>query len=266
MNTAFGQSVAQDLHENGRSCLPVLGHLNHLNAQHAIKMVLAALGLLVVAGMSNPANAQGTCGPVRSPQAFLEFNHMDPMLDRHRSVRWLNSRAGGNARYLVTGLTEYEVQASFDMRFEPRDVGGGRYCLDPVRVTPKVDVVKHLVYIASELDRGTCEYDVVYAHEGEHVKINQGMEADIRAALDDLVADIVGKVGAMYPLSADNVPGAIRRLLSEYSRDFKRRLNDIRRRSREKHRQIDTPREYEKLSLACGPKSAFQTTLQDAVR
>ncbi len=188
------------------------------------------------------------------------------MLDRHRSVRWLNSRAGGGSRYLVAGLTEYEMRASFDMRFEPREVGFGRYCLDPVRVSPKVDVVKHLVYIASELERGSCEYDVVYAHEGEHVKVNQGMEADIRAALDDLVNDVVGKVSAMFPLSADNVPSAIKRLLSEYGRDFKRRLRDIDRRRREEQRQIDTPEEYQRLSLACGPNSAFQTVLQQAIR
>ncbi|MBP3125081.1 hypothetical protein [Thalassospira sp. ER-Se-21-Dark] len=227
----------------------------------ALLVILAALAFL-----PNLARAQGTCAPISAPEAFLEFNHMDPMLDRHRSVRWLNSRAGGSPRFLVTGLTEYEVQASFDMRFEPRQVGFGRYCLDPVRVNPKVDVVKHLVYIASELERGTCEYDVVYAHEGEHVKINQGMEADIRAALDDLVNDVVRQVGAMFPMPADNAQRAMRRLISEYGRDFKRRLNDIRRRSAEKHKRIDTPREYEKLSLACGPNSAFQTVLQDAAR
>ena len=212
------------------------------------------------------AKAQGTCAPIRAPEAFLEFNHVAPMLDRYRSIRWLNSRAGGDPRFLITGLTEYEVNASFDMRFEPRQVGFGRYCLDPVLVNPKVDVVKHLVYIPAELERGTCEYDVVYAHEGEHVKINQGMEADIRVALDDLVNDVVGKVGAMFPMSAENAQRAMRRLMSEYGRDFKRRLTDIRRKSREKHRQLDTPQEYERLSLACGPNSAFQTVLQDAVR
>lgn len=245
---AFGQNMTGQISKGGILCALVIGLF---------------MLLLLIPGL---ARAQGSCAPISAPEAFLEFNHMDPMLDRHRSVRWLNSRAGGNPRYLVTGLTEYEVQASFDMRFEPREVGVGRYCLDPVRVNPKVDVVKHLVYVASELQRGTCEYDVVYAHEGEHVKINQGMEADIRAALDDLVNDVVQKVGAMFPMPADNAQRAMRRLMSEYGRDFKRRLNDIRRRSRLRHEQIDTPREYEKLSLACGPNSAFQTTLQEAMR
>jgi len=224
--------------------------------------------LVIFLGMifSRPASAQGSCAPVRAPQASLEFNHMDPMLDRHRSVRWLNSRAGGSPRYLVTGLTEYEMRASFDMRFEPRQVGFGRYCLDPVRVSPKVDVVKHLVYVASELERGTCEYDVVYAHEGEHVKINQGMEADIRVALDDLVNDVVGRVSAMFPMSAENTQSAMKRLLSEYGRDFKRRISEVDRNRREQHKMIDTPAEYEKLSMACGPNSAFHTVLQAAAR
>tara|TARA_R100001015_G_C4609874_1_gene165180 strand:- start:659 stop:1393 length:735 start_codon:yes stop_codon:yes gene_type:complete len=244
--------------------LPLFGQQHdRIKESHILCVLLAVLAVLAVPGS---LRAQGSCAPISAPEAFLEFNHMDPMLDRHRSVRWLNSRAGGNARYLVTGLTEYEVQASFDMRFEPREVGAGRYCLDPVRVSPKVNVVKHLVYIASELERGTCEYDVVYAHEGEHVKINQGMEADIRASLDDLVDDVVRKVGAMFPMPAENAQRAMRRLISEYSRDFKRRLNDIRRRSSQLHERIDTPAEYKKLSLACGPNSAFQTTLQDAMR
>ena len=244
--------------------MPLFGQQHdRIKESHILCVLLAVLAVLAVPGS---LRAQGSCAPISAPEAFLEFNHMDPMLDRHRSVRWLNSRAGGNARYLVTGLSEYEVQASFDMRFEPREVGVGRYCLDPVRVNPKVDVVKHLVYVASELQRGTCEYDVVYAHEGEHVKINQGMEADIRAALDDLVNDVVQKVGAMFPMPADNAQRAMRRLMSEYGRDFKRRLKDIDRRRREKQRQIDTPQEYERLAASCGPNSAFQTTLQQAAR
>lgn len=251
--------------KNQEKRLPALARQNNQMGKGGIfYALLTILAVLVV--LPGSPRAQGSCAPISAPKAFLEFNHMDPMLDRHRSIRWLNSRAGGDSRYLVTGLTEYEVNASFDMRLEPREVGPGRYCLDPVLVNPKVDVVKHLVYIPTELERGTCEYDVVYAHEGEHVKINQGMEDDIRVALDDLVKDIVGKVGAMFPMPADNVPGAIRRLHSEYGRDFKRRLNDIRRRSREKHRKIDTPQEYERLSQACGPNSAFQTDLQEALR
>ncbi|MBX2831937.1 MAG: hypothetical protein KTR23_12255 [Rhodospirillales bacterium] len=243
--------------------MPVYRQYDQINLSGLIVSLLLVCAVVMSSG---PAKAQGTCGPVKAPQAMLEFNHKDPQLDRHRSVRWLNARAGGGARYLVAGLTEYEMRASFDMRFEPRAVGFGRYCLDPVRVSPKVDVVKHLVYVASELNRGSCEYNVVYAHEGEHVKINQGMEADIRVALDDLVGDVVRKVDAMFPLAADNVPSAIKRLLSEYGRDFKRRLRDIDRHRREQHRQIDTPEEYEKLSLACGPNSAFQNDLQAAAR
>lgn len=236
---------------------------------HALGMVLMAKMVLVVSAcflVATPATAQTTCGPVRTPETTLVFNHKDPQLDRHRSVRWLNSRAGGSARYVVAGLTEYELRATFEMRLEPRDVGVGRYCLDPVRVSPKVDVSKHLVYIASELRRGSCEYDVVYAHEGEHVKINQGMEKDLRLSLDDMVGDITRQLGAMPPIRADNVSRTIKRLLSEYGRAFKRRLRDIDRVRQEKQKRIDTPAEYEKLSLACGPNSAFQTTLPRAAQ
>ncbi|MCC9620821.1 hypothetical protein LPB41_03870 [Thalassospira sp. MA62] len=188
------------------------------------------------------------------------------MLDRHRSVKWLNSRASGGPGYLVTGLTEYEVNASFDMRLEPRDVGGGRYCLDPVRVSPKVDVVKHLVYIASELRPGSCEYNVVYAHEGEHVQINRGMEADLRVALDDMIADIRRTTERLSPMPASEAARSINRLLGEFGREFKRRLRDIDRNRRNAHKLIDTPAEYQKLSLACGPNSAFQTVLPQAAQ
>ena len=232
-----------------------------------LAVMAAVVMVCVVAGHSRMARAQTDgCGPVQTPATTLEFIKMDPMLDRHRSVRWLNSRAGGSARYLVTGLTEYEMRASFNMRLMPRDVGFGRYCLTPITVNPRVEVIKHLVYVASELERGSCEYNVVYAHEGEHVKINQGMEADIQASLDDMVGDITRKLAAMPPMSGENVARSIKRLLAEYGRDFKRRLKDIDRNRREDHKRIDTPEEYTKLSLACGPNSAFQTVLPQAAR
>lgn len=244
--------------------MPAFGQHNRLNVL-AVMVVASVVFALLVLSKSTAAQTNG-CGPVQTPSTTLEFIQMDPMLDRHRSVRWLNSRAGGSPRYLVTGLTEYEMRASFNMRLEPREARFGRYCLTPVTVNPRVEVVKHLVYVASELERGSCEYNVVYAHEGEHVKINQGMEADIQASLDDMVGDITRTVAAMPPMSGENVARSIKRLLSEYGREFKRRLNDIDRSRREDHKRIDTPEQYDKLAMACGPNSAFQTILPRAAR
>ena len=225
------------------------------------------VALLIFLMDRGPAKAQqNNCAVARAPDARLSFINKAPMLDRHRSVRWLNNRANQGSRYMVTGLTEYELQAQFDMRLEPVEVAVGRFCLYPIRINPKVEVVKHLVYVASELERGTCEYDVVYAHEGQHVQINQHMERDIQRELDAMVAEITADFAAMRPVGAGDVQRLQRRLLAQYGRDFTRRLRVIDLARRDDHRAIDTPSEYERLSKACGPNSAFQTTLPQALR
>ena len=101
------------------------------------------------------------------------------------------------------------------MRLEPVEVGVGQFCLYPIRINPEVEVIKHLVYVASELERGTCEYDVVYAHEGQHVQINQHMECDIQRELDAMVAEITADFAAMRPVGAGEVQRLQRRLLNQ---------------------------------------------------
>ena len=86
--------------------------------------VCGLIALFLFLTGSNPAEAQqNSCAVARAPVARLSFINQDPMLDRHRSVRWLNNRANQGSRYMVTGLTEYELQARFDMRLEPVEVG-----------------------------------------------------------------------------------------------------------------------------------------------
>ena len=232
----------------------------------AVAVCILITVFLFVTPSDHAAAQQNSCAVARAPVASLSFINQDPMLDRHRSVRWLNNRANQGSRYMVTGLTEYELQARFDMRLEPVEVGVGAFCLYPIRINPEVEVIKHLVYVASELERGTCEYDVVYAHEGQHVQINQHMEQDIQRELDAMVAEITADFAAMRPVGAGEVQRLQRRLLNQYGQDFKRRLCAIDLLRREDHRAIDTQDEYERLSKACGPNSAFQTTLPDAMR
>ncbi|WP_339861963.1 hypothetical protein [Thalassospira alkalitolerans] len=225
--------------------------------------------IVLFVGLFN-ANAvqaqQSRCTIPGMPDAKLSFINRDPMLDRHRSVRWLNRRANQGSRYMVTGLTEFEMQAQFDMRIEPVEIGIGQFCLRPVRVSPQVEVVKHLVYVASELERGSCEYDIVYGHEGQHVQINQHMQSDVQRELDAMVVEIVDDFAAMRPVGAGEVARLQKRLLRQYGLEFKRRLRAIDLSRREDHRAIDTPDEYDRLSKACGPNSAFQTTLPQAMR
>jgi len=214
----------------------------------------------------NPAQA-AACPVVSPPEIAFDFVPKSPQLDRNRSVKWLNRKAASHASgWFVTGLTSYAMQAKFEMRIEPVALGDGRYCLLPARIHPTVTVSEHLVYIASELDRGSCEYDVVYAHEGQHVAINQHMELDIRNALPTFLDDVTRDFSRMQPISARLAASRIQNLLSRYGRDFKSLLAKIDNARQRDHAKIDTPAEYTRLSHACGPNSAFQTTLPAAMR
>ncbi len=230
-------------------------------------VVLLALLMTVMQVMAGGQAAYAaTCPAVTPPKIAFDFEPKSPQLDRHRSVRWLNSQHVHNANWFVTGLTSYAMQARFEMRIEPVALGNGRYCLQPALIHPTVSVTEHLVYIASELTKGSCEYDVVYAHEGQHVAINQHMELDIRKALPDFLQQVTDDFDRMSPLSGQMASSRIRSLLSKYGLAFKALLAKIDARRQRDHAKIDTAEEYRRLSHACGPNSAFQTTLPAAMR
>lgn len=239
-----------------------------LRRARAVLAVFAATCVLV--GTSalaiNPAQA-AVCPAVNPPEITFDFIPKSPQLDRNRSVKWLNHKgASHNSGWFVTGLTRYAMQAKFEMRIEPVALGDGSYCLLPALIHPTVTVSEHLVYIASELPRGSCEYNVVYAHEGQHVAINQHMELDIRNALPKFLDAVTSDFSQMQPLSPRLAASRIRNLLSKYGRDFKLLLAKIDRNRQLDHGKIDTAAEYDRLSHACGPNSAFQTTLPAAMR
>ncbi|WP_114089140.1 hypothetical protein [Thalassospira profundimaris] len=226
----------------------------------------ALLIMVMMQGVVGKVAHAATCPAVTAPKIAFDFEPKSPQLDRHRSVRWLNNQHAHNANWFVTGLTSYAMQARFEMRIEPVALGDGRYCLQPALIHPTVSVTEHLVYIASELEKGSCEYDVVYAHEGQHVAINQHMELDIRKALPDFLDQVTDDFARMPPMSARVAPSRIRSLLSKYGLEFKALLAKIDARRQRDHAKIDTAKEYARLSHACGPNSAFQTTLPAAMR
>ncbi|WP_245881160.1 hypothetical protein [Thalassospira marina] len=226
-------------------------------------VLLVILGVVAFGGQGAYA---ASCPTVTPPKITFDFEPKSPQLDRNRSVRWLNSKTTHSADWFVTGLTSYAMQAKFEMRIEPVALGNGTYCLLPALIHPTVSVTEHLVYIASELPKGSCEYDVVYAHEGQHVAINQHMELDIRNALPAYLAQVTDDFARMQPLPAQMASARIRNLLSKYGREFKALLAKIDATRQRDHARIDTAQEYERLSHACGPKSAFQTTLPAAMR
>ncbi|MFH1803736.1 MAG: hypothetical protein ABID63_02475 [Pseudomonadota bacterium] len=243
--------------------------MTHRNSYLQRYHLIFGIAVLVLAWlmMSGPVMAQThICRFGETPPVSLSFVNKDPQLDRSRSVRWLNQRSNRNSRWIVSGLTEYELRAAFDMKIEPVAAGNGLYCLWPARVLPRVEVVKHLVYVASELVRGTCEYDVVYAHEAQHVAINQRIEDEINKAMQGLVETITQDFAAMTALPASMVQNRSQQLLTRYGRDFQNLITQVDRARTRDHAAIDTSAEYGRIASQCGPDSAFTTTLQDAMR
>jgi hypothetical protein len=229
---------------------------------------LAMVGCVVLVLVCAAGQAQAqtpSCKNVERPKVGLDFVPKSPMLDHTRSVRWLNRHGEGGQGWFVTGLTKYQMHATFDMRIEPVAVSANYYCLVPVRVTPHVIVDTHLVYISSELAKGSCEYNQVYEHEGRHVIVNQQMEANIQKALPQFIDTIVQNFSAMAPVPVNRVQLRSQQLLGYYAREFRAVLAKLDRKRAADQRKIDTRAEYERLSLSCGPNSAFQTILPAAM-
>ncbi|MEN0036332.1 MAG: hypothetical protein AAGC78_04660 [Cellvibrio sp.] len=116
----------------------------------------------------------------------------------------------------------------------------------------KVDmvVINHTVYIAKELPRGSCEYEVIREHEYRHVKINEeNFKNYAKKLADDFQKEFNSKI---YYGPLDVVDKAIKDEMQKYWGPFiERTTKKLEKDGHNLHKSIDTPEEYARIPSMC---------------
>jgi hypothetical protein len=107
------------------------------------------------------------------------------------------------------------------------------------------------IYIAREIEKDSCLYREVLAHETRHVKVDASVAKDYQAIVQDELKHYVAQVGVVGPLGANQKDAMQRKLdaaLKAMLQSWSVRIQNER---RLRQSQVDTLAEYERIARAC---------------
>lgn len=197
------------------------------------------------------AASAAACPPVPATPVTVDLSLPEPTVitDSPRAaISDISRQTGANPLapgLLLNGLTVYHLETRH--RIEVSQYTDRRDCFRPSRITAAVDVKRLDVYIAGELDPGSCQFGVTMEHEMKHVAVlNEGarrLKVEIETALKD--------ESVFQPILSPDINIALER----YSTALNTIIDDIRQSvSQEmlrKNRLLDTPEAYRADDARC---------------
>ncbi len=211
---------------------------------------LVLIGWLWVVPLFAWGGERETCP--RSEQAVQVEVHFEvghPFVDDHRSSAWIQEQAKG--MHHPIGLTVSRLRHTLLGVFEWRGtVQRQTRCLYVRSVKLALSYPELKVYIANNYRPGSCEYQAIYRHEMEHVRIlHQHQEsylAQLRERLQTLVHKQEGVLIQPHVLEQKK-----QEILQRFDQEILRELQRVDLKQKAAQAAIDTAQSYAKVRSAC---------------
>ncbi|HVY99381.1 MAG TPA: hypothetical protein VHA35_07770 [Dongiaceae bacterium] len=147
---------------------------------------------------------------------------------------------------VVLGTTETRIQPQARLQIEARPDGAGRFCATVASLSVVIDW-KAVVHVASELEGGSCMYNVVMTHEQGHVDIARSLMGKAKDLIGRALSAVARKGAtaatpetayqALQQAGAKALDGAMSKLNAEMER---------------RQQAHDNPEEYARGRKVCG--------------
>lgn len=199
---------------------------------------------------------------LRKDPIKFNFLHSRDMLTRRTQEgieEWKQKHAGNawvtpNSKWHTNGLAVggMRLETQYEMVAQPYDMYGAYYCPYVKKIT--VDVIYSTeIFVAREIEKGTCEFDAVMEHEFKHHDTNWTVVQTLAKRMEADTPKIISFLERRY-VSIDKVQDGFQYIregigdaLDVYSGEMsarKEEFNDL----------VDTPEEYKRVSEKCDPK------------
>lgn len=111
---------------------------------------------------------------------------------------------------------------------------------------------KPKIYIAKEHRGNRCRYNATHRHELKHVKVDNQILAKYKPKFEYEVKKAARNVGVIGPFMVQNLPQARADMNNQIQGAIKRVLHEMKQERQERQQQVDSKREYDRLSRMCG--------------
>ena len=232
------------------------------------KILLAAPLLFPVADAARPATGCAAEKPFKTRVTFnidIPDNRYNYKLSARQMTRehkfgmaeWKGKHedhAWAAADLQVDGLARGGIGITQNANFlgKPYDRYGSYYC--PYIKDIEINIhYNTLIFIASELQQGTCRFFAVLDHEHKHHDSSVAVVMEVAKRLKKDMPSIIAELESRYVKRSEveggfnNLSQGLRDALQVYSAHMLEKMNEV-------NDQIDAPEEYERVDAACPPQ------------
>ncbi|MBF0162061.1 MAG: hypothetical protein HQL88_07210 [Magnetococcales bacterium] len=177
----------------------------------------------------------------------VRFEPSKPFVDDSRSRAWIQDVA--RALHHPIGVTASRLSHTLTAHFLVRVTADRRSrCLYLKTLTMVLAYPNTTVYIDNAYRPGSCEYQAIYQHEMEHVRILNTHQTRFlptwRSRLQALARDV-------RPLLSDNPQQTQQEVLQKLDQVVKKEIERLDKFQKAEQGAIDTPRNYAKVRASC---------------
>lgn len=207
--------------------------------------------VFALALLATPALAQPRCKAMAEPDVRINFVQPKPTLDTLPLAELRRqSRDGLGEHAQPIGLYKAELHTSIKVEFSM--AGDNKTaCIGLRDVVVDVQLVERRIYLARELQRGSCRYEATLAHEQQHAHIDDVIFARelplVKAALGRAAAEN----GVVGPVPVGDVPAHRADIAGRMQRALRHELDRVNELRRHEQGAIDTPESYRREAARC---------------
>ena len=163
----------------------------------------------------------------------------------------------------VLGLTKMKDVVDFKSEFTKLSLNRGYNCLYPENITISIDYYLPTIYIAKELEKGTCLYDVTLRHERTHAQIYIEALDYFLPLLKKYADSLFDNVGIRVVSSQESVDDAMKELSAAYHDAVQKKIDAWYRSVEKEQLKMDTFEQYTLEGSICKKIEAESSDNED---
>lgn len=232
-----------DVHIEARF-IPSITHFFH----HSGSLLLICVGVMLF--LPTQALAVSCEKGFSGVRLVINFKKAEPVYDTRHSLKWIRRKAKERyKRRHPVGLTSSTFSYHLSNRFASRVRSDGRGgCVWLSEVHLDMAHKDTTVYIAREYRPGSCQYQTIYEHEAEHVRILNRQRARFLPVFHSSLTNLLSKLAPSYH---KNIKLEQKRIKRRVVRLVTKKVKQLTKALQQAHAVIDSPKNYAKLQSLC---------------
>tara|TARA_Y100000588_G_scaffold362242_1_gene423786 strand:+ start:127 stop:810 length:684 start_codon:yes stop_codon:yes gene_type:complete len=220
----------------------------------ALALMIALIGLTTPVAVHDANAASCTREGLPSVQVTVDISPIHTNTTQNLAQltgRDNNTRLGIMDGHHVGGLTVGDIQAQTQVGFgESTGFFTGNTCLWVQSLVVQLNL-QSKIFVAKELQRGTCQYRILLEHEQKHVQIDRNVVNEYRRLIEAHLESELLQQGAAGPVPFRLAPDLQRDLTGRVSGIVDEQMRKLYAERDRRQQALDNPQEYERMSMAC---------------